>query len=274
VYAFRKNLAVFFKVFWVIALLSVLVSACVNVSRAATLISGGVLAAFLIWQFFEMFRRRRQGSNILQIAIVLVLVIGGVWLLVQEVGFGGAYKRWQELGGTLADNFRYVVYDTIEHLVLAASGWWGFGPNTFSLIFPFFTTHLGHKIWGFWEEAHQDYLQTLVEWGFCGAGLWFLFFGNTIVRASWSVWVRRHTWDTRTRLLAGASLLSIGSVLLHATVDFPMQIASLQLFTTVVLGLLASLQFADGVRVRRFKSSSEEDHVEGSKLLSSPEREE
>lgn len=274
VYAFRKNLSGFSKVFWVIALLSVLVSACVNVSRAATVISGGVLAVFLIWQFIEMIRRRRHGSNPLQIAIVLALVIGGVWLLVQEVGFGAAYGRWAKLGETLADNFRYVVYDTIEHQVLPASGWWGFGPNTFSLIFPFFTTHLGHKIWGFWEEAHQDYLQTLVEWGFCGAALWFLFFGNTIVRASWSAWLRRHTWDTRTRLLAGASLLSIGSVLLHSMVDFPMQIASLQLFIAVVLGLVASLQFADAVRVRRVRILSEHDHVEGSDLLSSPEREE
>jgi hypothetical protein len=273
VYAFRKDSLGFWKVFWVLALLSVLASAFVNVSRAATLISGGVLLMFLVWQFAATVRAHRNRLNILQMGIVLVLVIGGVWLLVQEVGFGKAYERWQQLGGTLADNFRYVAYDTIEHQILPQSGWWGFGPNTFSLIFPFFTVHLGHSIWGFWEQAHEDYLQTLVEWGISGAILWFLFFGNTIGRAFWSIWRQRQTWDTRTRLVAGASLLSIGSVLVHSTVDFPMQIASLELYTAVVLGLVASIQFADAVRVRHVEvPSSEQDRLQRVAFSSSAER--
>jgi O-antigen ligase len=250
--AFRPKSSDFGKVFWTIALLAVLASACVNLSRAATLISAGLVAIFLVWQLLEIVRRRGRGFNVLQIVVVLAMVAGGSLFLVQQVGFSDAYKRWQELGGVLADNFRYVAYDTIEHRLLPKSGWWGFGPNTFSLIFPFFTNSLGYRIWGYWAQAHQDYLQTLVEWGYVGAALWFLFFGNCIARATYSLWRRLRTWDGRTRALAVAALLAITSVLVHSTVDFPLQIASLQLYVSVILGILAALQYVDPVRYRRF----------------------
>jgi O-antigen ligase len=254
--AFRRDSSDFGKVFWVLGLLAVLASACVNLSRAATVISVGVVALFLIWQLFEIVRRRGRGFNVAQIVILFVIVGGASWLLVQEVGFGDAYKHWQELGGALAENFRYIVYDTIEHRVLPDSSWWGFGPNTFSLVFPFYTTGLGWKIWGFWEQAHQDYLQTLMEWGYCGAAVWFLLFGNAVTRAIYAFWRKRRSWDGRLRAFAVAGLLALASVLIHATVDFPMQIASLQLYTTVVLGMLAALQYAESSHRRRFQGDS------------------
>ena len=260
--AFRRDGSGLGKVFWVLALLPVLASACVNVSRVATLISAGLVLVFVIWQFFEVVRKRGRGFSLPQIAIVLALVIGASWLLVQEVGFGAAYQRWQTFGASVADNFRYIAYDTIEHKVLPRSSWWGFGPNTFSLVFPFFTGALGNRIWGFWAQAHQDYLQTLVEWGFCGGALWFLLFGNSIARAVYACWRRGRQWDGRTRAFAVASLLALASVLVHATVDFPMQIASLQLYVSVILGLVAALQYAESSRHRRFTALPGPDSVE------------
>jgi O-antigen ligase len=158
--------------------------------------------------------------------------------------------------GRLTD-LRFTVYDTIEHRILPRSGWWGIGPNTFSLIFPFFTNALKTPVFGFWAQAHQDYLQTLVEWGFFGTVLWFLFFSNSIVRAGAAFWRWKRTWDGWTRTLAVACFLAVGSVLVHAAVDFPMQIASLQLYTSVVLGLLASLHYTHPQRSRRFKTRLE-----------------
>jgi hypothetical protein len=253
--AFRRASSDFGKVFWVLALLAVLAGASVNLSRAATLISAGVVMIFLIWQCFEIVRSRKHDFNFLQITIVLIIVAGGSSWLVQTVGFGEAYKHWELLGGALADNFRYIVYDTIKDRLLPNSGWWGFGPNTFSLVFPFFTTSLGRRIWGFWAQAHQDYLQTLVEWGYCGATLWLLLFGNSIARAATALWRKGRAWDGRTRAFAVACLLALTSVFIHATVDFPMQIASLQLYVAVILGMVASLQYVDCSRQRRFKAS-------------------
>jgi len=260
--AFRRDASGFGKVFWTLSVLAVITSACVNLSRAATLISAGIMAIFLVWQFFEITRRRGHGFNAMQTVVVLAIVIVGSWLMVREVGFSKAYQHWQELGGVLADNFRYAAYDTIEHRVLPQSGWFGFGPNTFSLIFPFFTNALGYRIWGYWEQAHQDYLQTLVEWGYGGAVLWFFLFGNSIARAIHSLWRRRRMWDGRTRALAIAALLALVSVLLHSTVDFPMQIASLQLYVSVILGMVAALPYIDSTRHRRFSTLPGTDSIE------------
>ena len=261
--AFRKDGSGFGRVFWVLGLLSVVVSAFVNLSRAATVISVCLVLIFLAWKCYGTLRdRRHRGLSTAQLIVVLVIVTGAGWLFVQEIGFGEAYKRWCELGGTLADNFRFIAYDVIEHRILPRTGWWGVGPNTFPLIFPFFTNSLGYRIWGYWAQAHQDYLQTLVEWGFCGTVLWFLLFANSIARACWAFLRRQRMWDGRSRAFAVASLLSLGSVLVHAMVDFPMQIASLQLYTSVLLGLVASVPCFDVQRVRRAKSNPVEEPYE------------
>ena len=249
--AFRRGSSDFGKAFWIVALLLVLVSACVNLSRAATVISVGLVAILSVWQLSQIDlgqRRRISKGQFAVVAAIAAIVVAGGWLLVREIGFGDAYKHWTQLGDVITNNGRYIVYDTIEHRVLPKSGWWGLGPNTFSLVFPFFTNALGTTILGYWAQAHQDYLQTLVEWGFCGTALWFVFFGNSIVQAGTAFWRWRKTWDGRTRTFAVACLLAVGSVLVHAAVDFPMQIASLQLYSCVVLGLLASLQHADPQR--------------------------
>jgi hypothetical protein len=251
--AFRRRASDLWKAFWVAAFLLILVSAWVNVSRAATLISVCLTAVFCIWRLYEITRGRRYRFSTGQLVVVGIIVVAGGWLLVQGIGFGEAYKQWTS-GDSIVNNGRFAVYDTIEHRILPGSGWWGVGPDTFSLIFPFFTNASERPIFGYWAQAHQDYLQTLVEWGFCGAALWFLLFSNSAIRASSAFWRRRKTWDGRTRAFTVACFLALGSVLVHATVDFPMQIASLQLYTSVILGLLASLQYADPHRSSRSTS--------------------
>jgi hypothetical protein len=248
--AFRKDSSHLAKAFWLVAALCVFASAFVNVSRAATVITLGVFVVFFARQLSEILRTRRHLSKIL-LGIVAVIAIIGVGALVWAIGFGDTYHRWTDPRYNIATDARFLAYDAIEHRVLPRAGWWGFGPATFRLVFPFFTNGLGPRIWGYWEYAHEDYLQTLVEWGFCGAAAWFLFFGHSIARGCWALWRRQRTWDGRTRVFAVASLLALGSVVVHAMVDFPMQIASLQLYTAAVLGVLASLPYLNAQRARR-----------------------
>jgi hypothetical protein len=250
--AFRRKSEELARPFWFIAMIAVLVSAFVNVSRAASVIALSVFILFSAHQLYEVFRTRRNQSKGL-IVILSVLAVVAVGVLVWVVGFGAAYQRWADpRWGNIANDSRFGAYDAIEHQMLPATGWWGLGPATFHLVFPFFTTGYGERVMGYWEYAHQDYLETLIEWGFCGAALWVLFFGNSILRGCSAFWRRQSTWDSRTRAFAVACLLSLGSVLAHAAIDFPMQIASLQLYICVVLALLTALPYADPQRIRRY----------------------
>jgi hypothetical protein len=251
--AFRRKSGELGRPIWFLATIAVLVSAFVNVSRAASVITLSVFILFSAYQLYEVFRTRRIKNKGL-IAIFAVLAVVAVGVLVWMVGFGQAYDRWINPRFDLATDARFTAYEAVEHELLPAAGLWGLGPATFHLVFPFFTIGYGQRLYGYWEYAHQDYLQTLVEWGSCGIVLWFLFFGNNIVRGCWAFLRRRQEWDSGTRAFAVACLLSVAAVLAHGAVDFPMQIASLQLYTCVVLGLLTALPYAGGQRTRRVRS--------------------
>ena len=85
-------------------------------------------------------------------------------------------------------------------------------------------TVLGH--------THEDYVQTLAEWGWIGLGAWALLVAGAFGRL-WN-WLRQTRFATRTGLAAGTAL---GSVYLHALGDCPLQIPVLQLYAAVFLGL-------------------------------------
>ncbi len=85
-------------------------------------------------------------------------------------------------------------------------------------------TVLGH--------THEDYLQTLAEWGWIGLGAWALLVAGAFGRL-WR-WLRQTQFATRTGLAAGTAL---ASVYLHALGDCPLQIPVLQLYAAAFLGL-------------------------------------
>jgi O-antigen ligase len=177
------------------------------------------------------------GRRELALGALLAALTGGV---VWAFGFETSLHRWEGFFGDLSSNPRYLVDEIIIQRVLGASGWWGFGVGTFRIIFPFFTGPWGNRVEGVWEYAHQDYLQTLVEWGYAGAALW-----AAVFLGGWVVAVVRHArhgvaWPESTRVFSLACLLSLTGVLLHAVVDFPLQIASLALYSAVVLAFLWS----------------------------------
>jgi hypothetical protein len=258
--SFRSKSRELMRPFWFLATVAVLVSAFVNVSRAASVITLCLFILFAAHQLFEVCRTRRlKGKGLIVVLAVLAVVAVGV--LVWVVGFGASYQRWVDPRYNIANDARFTAYDVIKQQLIPVTGWWGLGAATFHLVFPFFTSGYGKQIMGYWEYAHEDYLQTLIEWGFCGTVLWGLFFGNNFLRGFWAFLNRQRIWDGSTRAFAMACLLSVASVLAHGAIDFPMQIASLQLYTCVVLALLASLRYADQQRIRRFHPEASSDGV-------------
>jgi O-antigen ligase len=125
--------------------------------------------------------------------------------------------------------------------------WFGFGPGTFSAVFPFYSASYSETLPGTWRFAHADYFQTLVEWGIIGTVIWGGIFVGGIVRAALlfraSLVFRAAPGDGRRpgrmrsdTLYDGAVFLALLGVAVHALFDFPLQIASIQLYVGVLLG--------------------------------------
>jgi len=150
-------------------------------------------------------------------AIVLPLVSSslGRWDTVVKAGFGG----------------RPVIYGVVLSMIRFYAPW-GSGVGTFHLGFPYFTGHLGGSVVGRVSHAHEDYLQTMVEWGVLGSAAWFILVVGGFIKG----W--REHFRHPGELSTGIALVSLTIVGIHSTVDFPMQIGSLRYYAAVYLAML------------------------------------
>ena len=79
-------------------------------------------------------------------------------------------------------------------------------------------------------------MQTIIEWGWLGAIPWAVLFGSAMGK-SFATWKRMRAGRTSDRVLLFAGGLALAGVALNALVDFPLQIASLQLYAATYSGL-------------------------------------
>ena len=208
-----------------------------NTSRMAQLLAAGIILALLIGLIpmgFKAVRRLEwKGALVGCLAVMIALVA-----VVQTSRLDRSLKRWEQITETVPLDGRWLASAAALRPVPEA-GWFGFGPGTFHVMFPYYTAGVDKRLGGFWLFLHQDYLQTILEWGWIGSALWGgLFFGGIGV----GIWNRYHgaraeQWLPRQRLLLPLVLLGIGSVAVHALVDFPLQIASIQLYAATYLGI-------------------------------------
>ena len=96
----------------------------------------------------------------------------------------------------------------------------------------------GQKVAGQWRFLHEDYLQIEIEWGWLGGLLWAILFFGGIFSA---LFVLRKSnvrdWKWRRRLILPLAIMALAGVAVHAAVDFPFQIESIQLYVATYLGL-------------------------------------
>lgn len=216
------DLSVFFFVF---------AGVLVNSSKAGQVI-GLVGAVFAAWRFRgELFRQNisRVTAVILGLVLLLalaVLVLPGVVL---------SHSKWSELVDTGGSIKGRLIVSEVCLRALPESGFFGTGAGTFRHVFPFYTSYLEEGIEGFWYHAHQDWLQCLLEWGFLGFAAWGVLFGGAIVRLGRRS--RRAILEGREELTSSIALLSLALVLLHALVDFPLQIPAIQSLVVFYLAI-------------------------------------
>lgn len=159
-------------------------------------------------------------------AVVTVLAVLTVPTLRQTV------TNWQaHLNEGITLQLRQMTYSTCLAMVREVP-LFGFGTGSFRILFPYYTQELGTQVKGIWSHAHEDYLETVIEWGWTGAALWACLFAPAVVRQI----IR--SLGPKADLTGSAALVGVLAILVHATVDFPLQIASIHFFFLIFLAFL------------------------------------
>ena len=223
------------RVFWTLAALVTAASGFINVSRAANVICALLLIGMLTWIFSARLHSLRS-RRLLTAGAGSLLIIGATAILSVSFGVDRTLTRWEQSWDSLFNDNRYQVYEVLINGAIQASGWWGQGPGTFVRVFNIHREQLGSPVKGWWINAHSDILQTPVDYGWAGAAAWTLILGGALIVAALGA-RRRGRKPDETEVLSMACAFALAGVSLHAFVDFPLQISSLQLYAVVIVGL-------------------------------------
>lgn len=137
----------------------------------------------------------------------------------------------------------------------------GWGLGTFPVVYPEFRTFYTNF---FVNEAHNDYLQLLVETGAVGFGLmiWFL-----IVVFRFTLQKIRN-WTTEVSGAAGvACMLGVTGILVHSALDFNLQIPANAAIFYVLCSIAAAPPFLQRTRKRRPVSTPADELMPASEVV-------
>ena len=239
--AFRRKEKPWLRMMWLLFFLMIAVGILENASRLGWFLAGlilcclGIQWAWLLWQRLD---HRGSSKRIFSYGITLLLLCLALVAFVVLGKSNPAWAQWKNLAVDPSDRSPIEIYLNM----VPDAGWLGFGPGTFQVVFPsyqhsynfgekqapeFWTTH-------FWAHAHHDFLQTLIEWGYIGSGFWaVLIFGGFVLGLKKLI----RTSDIESRSIFFCALLGLAAVLGQAFFDYPLQIASIQLYFSVLLGV-------------------------------------
>ncbi|MEM9016754.1 MAG: O-antigen ligase family protein [Verrucomicrobiota bacterium] len=221
----------FFRSYWLVAFAFTFLGVLANSSKAGHLV-GLALAALAVVRFRKIIFW--EGRNWKAAS----LGVGGVAFVLLLAILPGLFANWLNWSDALdhgeSAKGRLEAY-TGCLTMLGESGIWGFGPGTFHLVFPFYTGGLDEDFSGFWDHAHQDFLQTLIEWGWAGFAAFLILVLGGFVRGFRAT--RSAMRSERLEFSQSCSLIALGGVFLHAFVDFPLQIPAIQIPVLILLAI-------------------------------------
>jgi O-antigen ligase len=241
--AFRNEKDQLGRAFWGFLLLVSITSVFVNTSRASMAIGILIMAVLAVGVAIVAVRRRGKISLRPQVLAIVAVVLVCAAVLTLSLGVERSLARWNETLNSLFASEGALWEGRVSMyrrcwLSLHSAGWFGFGPGTFSIMFPFLELKQGRELDHIVRYAHQDYLQTALEWGAIGFTLWAILIGGGVARAFRRFLSNPQSMTREHGMWIALSTLSLIGVLIHSLVDFPLQIASLQLITAVLLGQL------------------------------------
>ena len=244
------------RALWTIVFIITIGGVVANTSRMAQVVAP-VLLIIIGLRFGPGLLRRLSGAQkSVAIAGALALVLALI-ALAQATHLEQPLNRWQSVSEQIPADARWQA-SRVALGALPGAGFFGFGPGTFRVVFPGYNIGSGHAVPGSWRFLHEDYLQTLLEWGWLGSSLWaLLFFGGIAVGIlSYNRYATRD-WMPRRRVMQPLATLALAGVAMHALVDFPFQIESIQLYVATYLGVCwGSSLWYDKSEVRRHISEA------------------
>lgn len=229
------------RVRWALALMLCLVGMFVNTSRGSSFVAVVLMLVLIGWFVGMVCRHEIPGLQplvVITTLVLLLLITAGAAVL---VGTERSWQHWSVFARNelSAQNPRLVTARVCLEIVPQA-GWWGYGPGTFTNVFPSYTNRVAMPVPPGIVFAHEDYLQTIIEWGCAGGAFWGLALVGGAVFSIWKKIRRGRRWSSRDRVLHFATLTALFGVALHALVDYPLQVASIQAYVAVFTGLLWS----------------------------------
>lgn len=236
--AYFKTASGWKRIAWSAALVLCLAAVFVNTSRAAAALGALMLALCLAWTLWQLLRGRLPQLNVGSTVVTVLILVGLVTTVAAMAGLDTSLKRWSRFGREVNQRNPRLLAAQVCLDMAPQAGWMGFGPGTFQTAFPYFTHRFGNQLRGRWLYAHQDYLQMQIEWGYVGSALWAMLVVGGIGYSMRRACRHRAALSVGARVTHMAILFSLAGVLLHALVDFPLQVASIQLYAATLLGLL------------------------------------
>jgi O-antigen ligase len=224
------------RAMWAACFVLCLASVAANTSRMAQFVAFLIVIA-LAWRLGPALLRRLSRTErkaALSGALAFLFVL---YALAQASHLDQPLDRWRQLTENIPSDARLLA-DRVAISILPEAGAVGFGPGTFRVLFPVYNNMHKPPVPGFWRFLHEDYLQTVLEWGWLGAGLWgLLFFGGIAVAIRNLRKPSARSWSRRRLLILPLAVIALCGVAIHAVVDFPLQIASIQLYAATFLGV-------------------------------------
>lgn len=209
-------------------------------------------AALVLW-------KPRLGDLPLSGRRLLLLLFIGVGVLVLGAwlsGAGDGMGRWNVFAAHRFDDPARRHAAVMAFQIGVDYGWTGTGPGTFEWVSAHYSTLDPVLQSGHWRHAHNDYAEFFAEWGWLGAALFVLlltFPGRRLVGALRQVFSKNSRFEMSFQRRAGLICFSTAlfSALLHAVVDFPLQVDAIRYLCAVLAGLALAMAVSSARHVSR-----------------------
>lgn len=210
----RKGALLFVMIFTIMAAL------LLSASRAG--ITSTALGVFVMATLVIARGERRRAGQVGTILFACAVIVGA-FLAYGDV-FVGRLDTLTESAGDRAAVYNIVLAS------IADAPFLGFGYGTFLDVFPMYRDSSA-GLWGTWDMAHNTYLETFQGLGVVFGGAFFAGILFLIWRCAQASILRRRTATVPIVVVSASALLGV-----HACVDFSLQIDSITLIWSALLG--------------------------------------